>query len=98
MPPPPAALILDPAGAFPAGFPPAVSATRGAPRLRYSRQHVASALPGVTHWRRAFFTYAQCCSRIISPVRPSPGPRTRRVSGAWIRPCRSSSRSGGPDG
>ncbi|KAJ1162544.1 hypothetical protein NDU88_003012 [Pleurodeles waltl] len=88
--PPPGGLgsrVIDPPGE-----------TRGAPRLGYSRQHVASASPGVTHWCLALFTSAQCCSRIVSPVRPSTGPRTRRVSGAWIRLCHSSSRSGGPDG
>ncbi|KAJ1090771.1 hypothetical protein NDU88_003900 [Pleurodeles waltl] len=73
-------------------------AARGVPRLSRSMQHVASASPGVTHRRPALLTSAQRCSRFVTPVRPSPGPHTRRAPDAWIRLSSSSSRSGGLDG
>ncbi|KAJ1204635.1 hypothetical protein NDU88_000075 [Pleurodeles waltl] len=68
------------AGAFLAGFPPPVSAagsslprkaTRGVPRR--SKQHVASASPGVTHRRPALLTSAQRCSCFVTLVQPSRG-------------------------
>ncbi|KAJ1117396.1 hypothetical protein NDU88_005596 [Pleurodeles waltl] len=73
-------------------------ANRGAPRPHSSRQHAAPATPGVTLWRPALLTSARRYLRSVTRVRPSPAPRTRRVSGAWFRPCLSSSRSGDPCG
>ncbi|KAJ1202245.1 hypothetical protein NDU88_006045 [Pleurodeles waltl] len=49
-------------------------ATRGVPRR--SKQHVASASPGVTHWRPALLTSAQRCScfvTLLQPIRGLPG-------------------------
>ncbi|KAJ1190608.1 hypothetical protein NDU88_007346 [Pleurodeles waltl] len=60
-------------------------AAKGAPRLIRSKQHVASASPGVTHRRPALLTSAQCCSRFVALARPSPGPHSRWVPVAWVR-------------
>ncbi|KAJ1166679.1 hypothetical protein NDU88_007076 [Pleurodeles waltl] len=46
-------------------------ATRGVPRC--SKQHIASASPGVTHRRPALITSAQRCSCFVTLVRPSRG-------------------------
>ncbi|KAJ1215637.1 hypothetical protein NDU88_003245 [Pleurodeles waltl] len=45
-------------------------ATREVPRHSNSKQHVASASPGVTHRRPALLTSAQRCSCFVTLVRP----------------------------
>ncbi|KAJ1189394.1 hypothetical protein NDU88_006139 [Pleurodeles waltl] len=48
-------------------------AIRGVPRLCRSKQHVASASPGGTHWHPALRISAQCCLCFVTLVRPSLG-------------------------
>ncbi|KAJ1082120.1 hypothetical protein NDU88_002290 [Pleurodeles waltl] len=102
----PAARRLDSAGAFPSGLFPAVPAVgpslprsnRGSSTSPRQQAACSPSRAGITLWHPALLTSARRYLRSITRVRPSPGPRTRRVSDAWFRPCLSSTRSGDPGG